>query len=242
MTILLYRIYQIIISPLLLLATGLTAITVIIGCTVGNAAFWSYHPGRLWSKVMIRLLLLPVKIEGLENIKQGQSYVMIANHQGSFDIFLIYGYLGRSFKWMMKQSLRNIPLVGKACESSGFIFVDKRGPKKIQETYDRARNILKHGTSVVVFPEGARTWDGKMQPFKRGAFQLAEELQLPLLPMTIQGSYEVLSRSRGFNFVNWHPLRLIIHPAIPPCPRTATSERELMEKATEIISSSLSKS
>lgn len=236
-----YRLYQILIAPLLLLITGVTAISVILGCTIGNAAFWSYHPGRLWSWAMIRLLLLPVHVEGRENMDKRQSYVIISNHQGAFDIFLIYGFLGRSFKWMMKQSLRNIPLVGKASESAGFIFVDKSGPKKIQQTYDRARAILQHGMSVVVFPEGARTLDGNMQPFKRGAFQLADELQLPMLPITINGSYDVLPRVRGFNFVAWHPLSMTIHPAMPPRQHTQTSEHEAMDEAKAIIASGLKK-
>lgn len=234
-----YYIYQLLISPLLLLITVITALEVTIGCTIGNAAFWSYYPGRIWSWLMIRLLLLPVHVEGRENMDPHQSYVIIANHQGAFDIFLIYGFLGRSFKWMMKQSLRNIPLVGKACESADYIFVDKSGPKKIQQTYERARAILQHGMSVVVFPEGARTWDGKLQTFKRGAFQLADELQLPLLPITIDGPFQVLPRARGFNFVNWHPLKMIIHPAIPPRPHTQTSEHETMDEAKEIIASAL---
>lgn len=239
MTKILYYIYQILVAPLLAAVTIITAIEVIIGCTVGKASFWSYWPGCIWSKAMVRLLLLPVKIEGRENMVDGESYVIVANHQGAFDIFLVYGYLGRNFKWMMKQSLRNMPLVGKACEKAGHIFVDNSGPKKIQQTYERARAILQNGTSVVVFPEGARTWDGKMRGFKRGAFQLADELQLPILPMTINGAFQVLPRSRGFNFVSWHPLKLTIHPAMPPRPHTATSEHEAMDEAKAIIASKL---
>ena len=232
----LYYLYQIVISPLLLLATILTALTTTIGCTFFNAAFWSYYPGVIWSRVMIRLLLLPVHISGRENMQPGQSYVIIPNHQGSFDIFLIYGFLGRHFKWMLKEPLRNIPLVGKACESAGFIFVDQKGgPKKLKETHDRARAVLRQGVSLVVFPEGARTLDGKMHSFKRGAFQLADEVGLPLLPVTIRGSYEVLSRKRGFNFVHWHPLTLTIHPPFSIEGSGPEAEHEAMKKAEDII-------
>ena len=86
--------------------------------------------------------------------------MFVANHQGSFDIFLIYGFLGRNFKWMMKKSLRKMPFVGKACEAAGHIFVDKSGPKKVIETIEHARHVLQDGTSLVVFPEGARTFTG----------------------------------------------------------------------------------
>ena len=242
----LYLLYQLLISPVLLLLTLLTALTTTIGCSVGNASFWSYYPGKLWSIVMIRLLFLPVHVEGREHMNPKQSYVIIPNHQGAFDIFLVYGFLNRHFKWMMKAELRKMPFIGKACESAGFIFVDQKGgPKKMKETHDRARQVLQGGVSLVVFPEGARSWDGRLRKFKRGAFQLADELQLPLLPITINGSFEVLPRSKGYvNFVKWHPLSLIIHPAIEPrkgeSEETAgAAEREVMQQAYDIIASRL---
>ena len=235
-----YHFYQLIISPLLLLLTILTALSTTIGCTLFSASFWSYYPGKCWSWAMIRLLLLPVKVEGKEHLTADQSYVIIPNHQGAFDIFLIYGFLGRHFKWMLKSELRQMPLVGKACESAGFIFVDQKGgPKKLKATHDRARKILQGGTSVVVFPEGSRTWDGQMGRFKRGAFQLADELQLPLLPVTINGSYKVLPRARGFGFVTWHPLSMTIHPPQEMQGQGPEAEHAAMEKTFEIIQGKL---
>ena len=215
---LLYRIYQFCIAaPLLIGATILTAIITMLGTALGNAHFWGYTPGKLWSRFFCWILLLPVKVTGQENVDTHTSYVFVANHQGVFDIFLIYGYLGRNFKWMMKKSLRNLPFVGQACEAAGHIFVDNSGPKKIAQTISQARNTLQHGTSLVVFPEGRRTETGQMGTFKKGAFTLAQELQLPIVPMTINGSFQVLPRTRGFiNFVSWHPLTLTIHAPIQP--------------------------
>jgi len=243
----LYYAYQLLISPLLLLLTILTALETTIGCSVGNASFWSYYPGKLWSRAIIRLLFLPVKVEGREHMDPHQSYVIIPNHQGAFDIFLVYGFLNRHFKWMLKAELRQMPFIGKACESAGFIFVDQKGgPKKMKETHDRARQVLQDGVSLVVFPEGARSWDGQLQKFKRGAFQLATELQLPLLPITINGSHKVLPRAKGYvNFVCWHPLTLTIHPAIvPPAASEDTAqnteaERIMMQEAYDVINGSL---
>ena len=154
----LYRIYQLLVGvPVLIIATIVTAITVGIGCAIGDGHFWGYYPGRWWAKVILRSLLIPVKVEGRDNLEKDQSYVFVANHQGAFDIFLIYGFLGRNFKWMMKQSLKKIPFVGFACERSHQIFVNKHGVSKIRKTYDDAREILKEGYSVTVFPEGARS-------------------------------------------------------------------------------------
>ncbi len=237
----LYRIYQIFIAaPLLLLITAITAISITIGCTLGSAHFWGYWPGRIWGRWFIRILLLPVHVEGYENIDSKTSYVFVANHQGAFDIFLIYGYLGRNFKWMMKSGLRSIPLVGKACESAGHIFVDKRGPKAIQQTHDRARAVLQGGTSLTVFPEGERTLTGKMGPFFRGAYQLADELQMPVVPITLNGPYQVLCRRRGpINFVFWHPLSMKIHKPIPPIGKGPENIHHAMELSREAIASGL---
>ena len=93
MTTLLYRIYQLFIAiPLIVIATILTAITVSVGTAIGNPHFWGYYPGQWWGAFICRILLLPVKVEGRENLQEGQSYVFVANHQGAFDIFLVFGF------------------------------------------------------------------------------------------------------------------------------------------------------
>ncbi len=214
---LLYRIYQLFVGvPVVVLSSVITAITVGIGTTFGDGHYWGYYPGRWWAKVILKTLLIPVKVEGREHLKENQSYVFVANHQGAFDIFLVYGYLGRNFKWMMKYQLEKIPFIGYACRKSHQIFVDKRGPSKIRKTYETARNILKEGYSVTVFPEGARSFTGHMGKFKKGAFALADELELPVVPMTINGSFNILPRMKDGRWIEWHPLRLTIHQPILP--------------------------
>ncbi len=237
---LLYRLYQLLIAlPIIIIATTLTAIVTIIGCTFGKARTWGYYPAMVWSRLMCWVMLLPVKVEGRELLDKKQSYVFVANHQGSYDIFLIYGFLGRSFRWMMKKSLRNIPLVGKACESAGHIFVDKSGPKAIHKTYEQGRKVLQNGVSLVVFPEGSRTFTGHMAKFRRGAFGLADELQLPVVPVTIDGSFDVLPRQKGLNFVTWHRLRLVIHAPLSPESRGPEDIQHTLEKSYEIIMNDL---
>ena len=121
-----YAIYTIcIFMPIFLIASIITALTTTIGCAIGNGHFWGYYPGKCWSWLTIRILFLPVRVEGREHLQSGQSYVFVSNHQGAFDIFLIYGFLGRNFKWMMKKGIRKIPLVGTACAYAHHIFVDK---------------------------------------------------------------------------------------------------------------------
>lgn len=232
----LYRLYQLcVVLPLFLLASVVTALTTVVGCLVGNGHFWGYYPGKYWSRLIVRLLFLPVKVEGRENLSDGQSYVFVANHQGAFDIFLIYGFLNRNFKWMMKRSLRNVPLVGMACAYAHHIFVDRSGVSKIKATYDEAREVLRDGMSLVVFPEGARTFTGHMGKFRRGAFMLADELQLPVCPLTINGSFNVMPRTRDWHWVTWHPLTLTIHKPIEQKGKGREFEKEVEAASYQTI-------
>ena len=236
----LYRLYQLFIAlPLGLIVTVLTCLIIIIGSLLGSAHFWGYYPGKIWAQIICHLLLLPIEVVGREKIDKKQSYVFVANHQGPMDIFLVYGYLGRNFKWMMKKSLRKTPLIGYTCEKARHIFVDKSGPKKIQETIENARQTLQGGTSLVVFPEGSRSFTGHMGKFRKGAFQLADDIGLPVVPVTIDGSFDVLTRMAGFNFVNHHKMRLIIHDPIFPNGHGPEVLKETMEKSYEVIMSAL---
>lgn len=236
----LYRLYQLlIVLPVFLVLSILTAIITTVGCFLGNGHMWGYYPGKWWSRLTVWLCLLPVTVVGREHLHKGQSYVFVANHQGAFDIFLIYGFLNRNFKWMMKKGLRRIPFVGIACEAAHHIFVDKSGPSKIRATYDKARETLQEGMSLVVFPEGARTFTGHMGSFRRGAFMLADELQLPVCPLTIDGSFDVKPRMKDMSWVFWHPLRLTIHEPIMPIGQGADNIRNQMERSYEAVMAAL---
>lgn len=234
----LYRIYQLcIVLPIFLVLTLLTALTTIVGSLIGGAHVWGYYPGKIWSQLTCRLLLLPVRVTGREKLDKHTSYVFAPNHQGAFDIFLIYGFLGRNFKWMMKKSLRKIPFVGKACESAGHIFVDRASQKGMLATIRQAERSLTNGVSLVVFPEGSRTADGSLGAFKRGAFQLADDLQLPVVPVTIRGSFDVLPKSA--KWVRRHRLELIIHEPLPPQGKGPENVKALMTKTYEAVANGL---
>lgn len=236
----LYRIYQILIClPLAILATLATTIVTTIGCTIGSDKYWGYHPGKWWSIVFIRMFLLPVKVEGIEHLDKKQSYVFCCNHQGAFDIFLVYGFLGRNFKWVMKESLRKMPFVGMACEAAGFIFVNNKSTSKTKHMYEKARATLQGGMSLMVFPEGRRTETGKMGPYKRGAFMLADELQLPVVPLTINGAFNVMPRQKDFHWVTWHPLKLTIHKPIFPKSQGTDNLQYLSEESYKATYSAL---
>ncbi|MDO4320381.1 MAG: lysophospholipid acyltransferase family protein [Bacteroidales bacterium] len=233
----LYRIYQFcIMMPLLLAATILTALLTITATALGGGRYWGYVLPMYWARLFCILTLVKVTVKGRENIRQGQSYVFVANHQGAYDIFAIYGYIGHNFRWMMKKSLERIPLVGYSCRVSGHIYVDNSSPRAIRETMQTAESRLAGGMSVVVFPEGSRTPDGKLKRFKRGAYILAEEFHLPVVPVTIDGAYDVLPRS-GI-LPHWGHITLTIHKPILPGADGHDSAR-LIAESSEAIASAL---
>lgn len=231
-----YRIYQILIAlPLLLVATILASITTIIAVFLGIKA-GTYYPAHIWAKLWCWLNFVRVTVKGHQNVDKKTSYVFVANHQGAFDIFSIYGFLGHDFKWMMKISLRKIPLVGYTCYRAGHIFVDRSSASAVRRTMEEAEKRLKGGASLVVFPEGARTWDGHMRQFKKGAFQLAMEFNLPLVPVTVDGSFDVMPRTARLPRPG-HITLTIHHPIAPSS--SAEERNEAMEHTARTIREAL---
>lgn len=237
--IVLYRIYQLLIMcPLIVVSTIITAVVTVIGSALGFGKWWGYYPEIIWARLFCWLAFVRVTVSGRANICPTTSYVFVANHQGAYDIFSIYGYLGHNFRWMMKQSLRKIPFVGWACAWSGQIFVDNSSASATRRTMENAETQLSGGMSLVVFPEGARTHNGRMRPFKRGAFRLAVEFGLPVVPVTIDGAFSVLPRTRKIQLPDPGRIHITIHEPIHPG-ADGHDLSELMEKSREAIASSL---
>ncbi len=204
----LYGLYQyIIVWPIMVVLTLFTAVFTIIFVPFRNAEF-VHKVQQFWSRSFYRLMFLPVTVEGLENIQPGQSYVFVSNHQSMFDVWLIYGWLPVIFKWLMKAELRKVPFVGIACKAAGHIFVDRKNPKAAMESMENVKKQLKNGVCTVIFPEGTRTKDGQVGRFKRGAFQIALDLKLPIIPISLSGCYDVLPK--GKPFVYRRPVRMYV--------------------------------
>ena len=230
----LFRIYQYCIAfPILIILTIITALLTIVGSLFSHQ-WWGYYPPRLWARCWCWLLFIDVEVKNRELIDPNKAYVFIANHQGAFDIFTIYGFLNHNFKWLMKKSLQNIPLVGWACMAAGHVLVDRSSPSAIAKTMNTARERLTRGMSLVIFPEGSRSNDGKIKPFKRGAFKLAIDFDRPLVPISIDGSYKVLrKKSLGIN-----PGKVILTIHHPINPKSADME-SIIQTSFDAIKSSL---
>lgn len=209
-----------------------------IGCLFGNKNFWRYNPPRNWSKLGCRLALSSIKVTRRGQIDPKQSYVFIANHQGAFDIFLIYGYLGQNIKWMQKQELRKIPFVGKASEIAGHIFVDHSNLRSMIASIDKAKTELTDGASVTIFPEGSRTRTGKMDTFKKGAFVIAKQMELPIVPITVNGPYDLMKIDT--HIINLgKKMELVIHEPISAEEVKNTNTADLINRCHEVIHSGL---
>lgn len=228
----LFFIYMwIIFMPIFLVLTLLTAVTVIIGCFLGGERIFAYYPGMIWSWLTCYLALCPVTVKGRENLDKKQSYIFVANHQGAFDIFMIYGFLRTHIKWVMKKGIRKIPFVGAACRAAGFIFVDNSTPKAAARTVEEAEKKLTNGVSLIIFPEGSRTYTGKMIRFKKGAFQIAADVHLPIVPITLNGPFDVLPI--GSLRIRPHRMEMIIHPPVSIA-ETDGSPKHLQKTALRI--------
>ncbi len=233
-----YNIYKWLIAyPLLVLITIIVTLCMIIGSRLFGSKWWGYYPAHIWGKCWCWLLFVRVEVVGKDNIDKDTSYVFVANHQGAYDIFSIYGFLGHNFKWMMKKSLEKIPMVGAACINSEQIMVDRSSPMAMARSVIDARKRLCNGMSLVVFPEGTRTLDGTMNSFKKGAFKLAVDFKLPLVPITIDGAYKILPRTSKFN-VQYGKIILTIHKPILPSDGKPDMET-LMQTTYDAIQSAL---
>lgn len=221
-----------------MVATIVTAVLTVVGSALGFGRWWGYYPEILWSRLFCWLAFVKVTVRGRENINPGTSYVFVANHQGAYDIFTVYGYLGHNFRWMMKASLRKIPFVGWACRWAKQIFVDNSSASATRRTMQEAEKLLSGGMSLVVFPEGARTWNGEMRQFKKGAYRLAVEFNLPVVPLTIDGAFNVLPRFKTLP-VPGH-IYLTIHKPIPP-ESDGHNLANLMEESRAAIAGALRK-
>lgn len=210
----LYFLYYCLVAvPLFVVSTIVLSSTTVVGCALGGRKVFGYWPGVYWSRIALALFLCPTRVMGREHIpRDHKPCVVMANHQGAFDIFMMYGLLPIPFRWVMKASLRKVPFMGKACQMAGFIFVDDKKAGSIKETMNSARQVLSEGTSIFIFPEGSRTLTGRMDRFKKGGFVLAYELDVPIIPVSIDGSYRALRAKK--RWVTPTRLTLTIHPPI----------------------------
>jgi len=190
---------------------------------------------RFWGRLGIAMAGIKVTTGGTENIPEGPVIVM-SNHASNFDILALQGYFPRPLSWVAKKELFDIPVFGWSMRRGGYIALDRSDGRKALKSMDDAARQIRKGTSVILFPEGTRTRDGKLLPFKRGGFLLAVKAGVPVVPVSIIGSFAINpGGSLGLNL--GLPVQLKIHPSIilKPDMKRAEAEEFLMARVQAAI-------
>ncbi len=150
--------------------------------------------GRIWSRISLFCAGIRVETSGLEHIPKGTPAIFAANHASQFDIPVLYKALPVQFRFVVKKELFSVPLLGLAMKRAGHISIDRSGGKAALMSLKKAAEAIRSGTSIVVFPEGTRSRDGRLQPIKPGAVVLALKSGCPIVPVAISGSHRILPK------------------------------------------------
>ncbi len=190
-----------------------------------------------WSKIMLFLSGVRVRVKGDRAFNPEGSYIFAANHQSIFDIPVLLVSLPVQFRWLAKESLFRIPLFGWAMKRAGYIPIDRSNPRSAYRSLLAAVEMVKQGKSIVIFPEGTRQETAQMGSFKKGGFLLALKSQSPILPVSIIGSAQVLTKN-GF-WITPGEIQVVLGQAIPTRGLQNQDAEALMQQVRRAIEANL---
>jgi 1-acyl-sn-glycerol-3-phosphate acyltransferase len=219
-------------APLALLATGVCSAAACAAALVDRSGSRTRRVGGAWSRLLLRILRVRVRVSGLEHAVAGPA-VYAANHASALDILVVFGHLPVDFRIVYKRSLSVVPLLGWAIWLGGHVPIDRSHPFRARRGLDAAARRIRGGTSVVVFPEGTRSPDGAVRRFKRGSFRLALEAGVPVVPVSLVGVKAVVPR--GLPSVRPGLVRVVVHPVVPVEGRSADEAEALAEEVRRVV-------
>lgn len=185
-----------------------------------------------------KILRIRLDASGIERIDKRVPYVFMANHLSLIDGPLLFMLIPQFVRVLLKKEAFRIPIIGQAMRQVGFVSVDRKGLKGGKKSIDRATRMIKEkGISFLIFPEGTRSRDGKLQPFKRGGFFLAVNSQVPIFPVSINGSYALMPK--GSFFAKKGKVGVIFHPPVSVQGFDRNNLSQLMGKVRSVIQSGL---
>lgn len=194
----------------------------------------SQEAPRTWARAILRAARVQVEVEGLEHLPRDAPAVLVANHESWFDVFALVAHLPVDYRFVGKVELTRIPLFGPAWQAAGHIAIDRGDRQKAIESLRHAGDLLhREGAVVVMFPEGTRTADGALLPFKKGAFVLAAQTEVPLVPLGIRGSRAIMPK--GSWRIRPGTIRLRVGPPIPTEGRGEEARDRLLTQARDAI-------
>ncbi len=193
---------------------------------------------RIWAKLFLLVTGTRVTIEGAERIDPNGSYVFTGNHSSNLDIPVIMGRLPVSIRFMAKKEIFKVPVLGGAMRAIHMIETDRRfSPTAHRAINEQVTTVIDAGLSLMIFPEGTRSEDGKMLPFKKGAFRIARDNELPIVPVTIVGAYEAWRPHAKLIFGG--KVKLMIHDPIPTTGLTAADLNDLRNRTRSMVAAAL---
>ena len=190
---------------------------------------------NFWGRSIMRLCFIPVRVEGIDYLEGGElrNAVFAANHQSLMDIFLLLGYLPRRVGFLAKKQTLWIPVIGQLMLMLGHIHVDRSNPRRSLKSVRKCIKAVGRDRSIAIFPEGTRTRDGKMLPFKTGSIKIALRTGAPIVPLTICGTFNVMRR--GTFLVRPHPVVLRIGEPIETAGLEKGDMRDLVRRLESTI-------
>jgi len=200
--------------PVFVIATVVLGFLSSICALLDRSGRLSHTLARKWSRFIFWGVGIRAKVTGAQNIPQDRPVIFAANHQSTMDIPAMFGYLPAEFRIMAKRSLFLVPFLGWHLYLSGNIPIDRKNPMQARKGIFRASFLIKKGISLLIFAEGTRTRDGKLQRFKRGGFTLARKLNVPIVPIAIKGTFELMPA--GAWLAKPGKIEMVILPALPP--------------------------
>ncbi len=178
---------------LLTVAFGTMAIVAAIFTKSGDMP---HKVARSWARAVLKISGVDVTVTGISRIDHDRSCIVMANHQSNFDIPVLLAHLPIQFRWLAKAELFRIPVFGRAMRSCGYISIDRSNRESAFRSLAKAAAMVQDGTSIVVFPEGTRSIDGIIKPFKKGPFVLAVDAGVPIVPIVINGTWSIMPKDR----------------------------------------------
>jgi len=176
------------------IVTPLCAIPLILISVLTSSDAPAWHIARVWALVTRKFMGLTFSIQGSEKVVPGVSYIVTPNHQSNTDILALIVTLPLRFRWVVKRELLRIPFFGWALGRTGAISLDRSNPREAVQKLNAAKDKLKGGWSVLIYPEGTRSPDANLLPFKKGPFMLAVQTGIPILPVTCNGAFRIMPK------------------------------------------------
>jgi 1-acyl-sn-glycerol-3-phosphate acyltransferase len=169
-----------------------------------------------WARISLRLAGLEITVAGLERLDLSRPYVFMPNHSSFLDVLLVFAFIPHNFRSIVKAEFFSIPLLGLTVRSSGQIPLDRNSPRQGLQSIKQAAELLRRGVSIVVFPEGTRSPDGKIHEFKTTLFVLPIRTRTPVVPVLIEGTFEALQS--GSILLKHHPVKVtFLDPVSADC-------------------------